>query len=368
MATPLTLDRLDALRCAMIVGAGILIRLILLFVVDPSIDPFGGDSAYYASGVIDGYRSPIYPIFANVALKGGLWMLISVQSALTILCGVGAYLTLRNQIAGFSIAVCPFLALFDFRIMSEGIYISLVWLGWLLLNKQRAVGAGLLVGVAILARDTLVLLPLFTLIVLRRRQVAVMAGVAYLIALPWVFSAASSDRLGINLWIGTWERNGQWYTSGLNKPSFPDYAFASEAERETVTSNWLDDRVLRQVAIEKIATYPVGTLKAWVERYPNLWLGTRADLIPFRTERHSLVWTAEKSAFWGLNILLLLFGLWGLMKPDKLFLPPIAYTALIFIPLHAESRYTLAALPFLIWQGARRLKMNGDASGVEASR
>jgi hypothetical protein len=342
-------------RVVAIVAAGVVVRLLLLLIVDPTANAFQGDSAYYAAGQIDGFRAPLYSLFLRATLPAGIWLPLTIQSCLTIASGVAAYLALRSFWTGLLIAVCPFLALFDFRLLSESLYLNVLWLGWLLLARNRPVGAGLLIGLAILTRDTLLLLPLLTLPLLRTRAALIMAAVAYLISLPWFVTQESGGRLGVNLWIGTWERDGSWYSEhGMNHPDFPPYAFGSQQERQLVTGNWLNDPVERRVAIDRIQSRPLQVAKTWVERYPRLWLGTRSDLSTFRAPRFGRLWTLEKGFFYALNLAFLMLGLWGLTRPDWLFVPPVFYAALIYIPLHAESRYTLFALPFLVHLGVRR--------------
>jgi hypothetical protein len=327
--------------------------LLLLLVVDPSINPYGGDSAYYAAGNFDGFRPPLYILFLKATLPAGIWLPLALQCALTIGTGLATYWLRGNFIAGLLIAACPFFALFDFRLLAESLYIDLLWLGWLLLSRDQGIGAGVLVGLAILTRDTLLLLPLFALPFLRSRPALVMVATAYLIALPWFLSVNSGARMGLNLWAGTWERNGEWYLAGLDRPDFPSYAFASPQEKKAVTANWIDDAALQKAAFKRIRERPFSTAKAWIVRYPNLWLSTRADFLTFRAARFSSLWYVEKSFFYALNLGFLLFGLWGLLKPDWMYVPPIAYAALVYVPFHAEPRYTLFAYPFLIWMGVQ---------------
>lgn len=347
-------------RIAAIIAAGILARLIVCAITDPSADLFGGDAAYYAAGHIDGLRPPLYTLFLSATLPVGWWFPLVLQSALTIGAGVATALVFPGRagfIAGLVYATCPFFALFDIRLLSESLYLNLLWLGWLALFRKQSVGAGLLVGLAILTRDTLALLPLFTLVFLRTKPAAVMTLVAYLTILPWVAynGSLSQGRMGLNLWAGTWERNGDWYLNGLDRPQFPAYAFRSLAEEQFVRSRWPDDDALRRAAVARMAADPAATALTWAERYPRLWIGTRSDHVTFRAQRGGAIWTAEKLGLLALDIALLVFGLWGLRRPQWLFVPPIAYAGLVAIPFHAEARYTLFALPFLICLGVSQL-------------
>jgi hypothetical protein len=354
--------RLEALApIATIIAAGVAVRVLLLLVVDPAAELISGDSVYYvdeahrlfAGQFPSPYRPPLYPLFVALTARPALTLV--AQCALTIGSGLAAFATFKGRIGywtGLLIAGCPFFALFDFRLLAESLYINLAWLSWLLLYRNKALGSGLLLGLSILARDTLFLLPLFGLLFIHTKRMAWVALIAYVLALPWTFYG--QGRMGLNLWIGTWERTPAWYARGLEHPDFPPYAFHTPAEEQLVRSHWLDDAVLKKAAIERMKEDPAGTLKAWAIRYPRLWIGTRSDQIPFRWT--GAFRTITKLGFFGLNLLLLGFGLWGAWKPERIFLAPVLYTALIYIPFHsAETRYSLVALPFLIFLGVHRL-------------
>jgi hypothetical protein len=169
-----------------------------------------------------------------------------------------------------------------------------------------------------------------------------------------------SGRFGLNLWIGTWERNGDWYLAGLSEPDFPSYAFQLPSERETVERAWLkEDATFTRLALSRMETHPLSTAKAWIERYPRLWIGTRTDALPMRLPRHSFAWWMAKSAFLMLNMLTLALGFWGLSKERGLFAIPVLYIALIYVPFHnCEARYSLPALPFLYYYASTLLKSN----------
>ena len=102
---------------------------------------------------------------------------------------------------------------------------------------------------------------------------------------------------------------------------------------------------------------PVQTLVTWAIRYPRLWLGTRMDLVPMRATRGSLLFTALKSLFWGLNLIMLALGLAALIARRSWFLAiPVAYTALMYVPFHnIETRFTLPVVPFLLFAMAEWL-------------
>ncbi|WP_394658413.1 hypothetical protein [uncultured Novosphingobium sp.] len=335
-----------ARRITLIVAAGVAARLLLLAVVDPFQNPFGGDSFYYAAGRLDGLRPPLYILFARFTLPVGLWFSLMLQCAFSICVAAYTYVSLGKFWPAMLLVLCPFIIFFDFCLIAESIYVNLLWLGWLFLRRDQGLKAGLLVGLALLTRDTLLLLPLFSLLWLRSKAAARMTASAYVIALPWFLFAATPGRMALNLWIGTWERDGAWMAAGFTDPQVPPYAFVAKGEREEVGKN-LSGVTLQTVANHALAN-PLQVLRAWGARYPSLWLGTRSDLIEFRASRQGLIWTVEKAVFYLLNIALLTLGMCGLFYIERVFLPPVAYAALIHIPFHAEARFTLFAVPFLI--------------------
>jgi hypothetical protein len=337
-------------KAALIVIVGIAVRLVLLLIVDPVANQFTGDTLDYfsdahriAAGLLpSSYRPPLYPIF--LLLTPGFTIL--AQCALTIFSGVAAYKVLGGKTGfwtGLLIAACPFFAFYDFRLLSESLYVNLIWWAWLALHRKHSLSAGFLMGLAILTRDTLFLLPLFALLLMRSRVAIKMCLAAYLLALPWAFYA--EGRVGLNLWIGTWERTPAWFQNGLDKPQFPIALTPQEK-----AAYWKDDPALLRAAIVRMKTHPFQTAENWVARYPRLWIGTRSDQIAWRFGGPA--WVALKVALFGLNLLLLLLGFWGL-RASKEFAIPVVYTALIYIPFHnTETRYSLAALTFLIYAGA----------------
>lgn len=198
------------------------------------------------------------------------------------------------------------------------------------------------------------------------RRLLLAAIVAFAVTMPWQLRnaslphgsfALSEGRSGFNLWIGTWKRNGDWYLQGVDNADYPPEAFRSAPERQTLLSAYHegDDAAFRAVAIHRIVSDPLGTLRTWAIRYPKLWIGTRSDQMAMRAERGSIVWTLAKAGFWSLNLLTLVAGIVGMAlavrerRRDLIpYTLPILYTALLYIPFHnSETRYSLPALPFL---------------------
>lgn len=333
-------------------------RILLFAIIEPSA---GGDGAYYLHAAQYGpdlYRAPLYGLFLAPFLHvGGLAYL--AQSAVII--GV-AILCLRltgSFLAAALIACCPFLVVYEWRILSETLLIALLLSGWLLLGHEKPVGAGLCVGLAILTNDVFLLLPLFALPfgmwLGKGRQFVAMAVAAYVLVAPWAgYNLAANDRfavsqgrMGFNLWVGTWERNGDWVANGIRPESLPEYAFRSPAEKAELLHR-TDDAAFKRVAIDRIRADPSGTVATWASRYWRLWIGTRTDHAQLRLETGSAGWKAFKSAAWGLNLLLLAAGIFSLRR-RPIFAIPVLYVALIYVPFHnVETRYSLPALALML--------------------
>ena len=163
--------------------------------------------------------------------------------------------------------------------------------------------------------------------------------------------------MGINLWVGTWERDPHWIDSGFDHADWPPDAFRSKGEEQRLKLALRDrqDRTFLNVAIDRMVTDPLSVVSSWVVRYPYLWLGTRTEQIQLRPERGTIVWTTEKAAFYLLNIATLIAGFAGMVmaiRNDRRWIiaaMPIAYIAILYIPFHnTEPRYSLPAIPFLL--------------------
>jgi hypothetical protein len=386
-----------------LIVAAIVARLVMFALVDPLYALYGGDDAFYLgvarnllagagytyNGVATAFRPPAYGAF--VALLGAKpALIIMAQEALSLGTALFTFHALKRadraiaSLTAFLIATSPFLICVEFKIYSEVLYIELLWISWLLLFTGRRLGsfalAGLLLGLAILTRDTLLLLPpfaalfsLFDRMLFKRFAIAFL--VSYAMILPWQIRnttipnggfEVSQGRFGYNLWIGTWERTGDWMLPSLDNARYPPEAFRSEQEKEELLAAWKrqDDQPFERVAIDRIASAPAATAGIWAKRYYRMWLGTRTDQVRLRPAPGSAAWTVLKSAFYGLNIVTLLLGFAGLLMALRtkwsFFATPVIYTAAIYIPFHnVETRYSLIALPFLYLFGAFAIRKLG---------
>ena len=141
---------------------------------------------------------------------------------------------------------------------------------------------------------------------------------------PWMARNASVDDGsfvmskgigGLSLFIGTWQRDGTWQQPWLRGIDLPDHAFDSEDERERLTAAMQnrDDDVLMSEAVSRIRERPLEIASIWLQRSQTMWVGTRSELVTLRMERGGLSWTLFKIALWGMNAIVLLFGVLGLL-------------------------------------------------------
>jgi len=387
------------------VGDGRNYNIIARSLLDAGVYSFSGPPAYEPSVV----RPPLFPfllagIYAVFGVSHGAMQLVHVALSL----GTVALLTSCVQkhrpeharTTLWILALVPFDAFYCALPLTEvltAFCLSLaVTIPWLLSeHRARWLIAGACWGLTALARDVYLMfaLPMALYAVWqlqprgnggvragqsanRRWAPLAMVPVMLLVIAPWTvrnylatgqIAPVTKGFLGYSIWQGTWERDGTW----TNPPQrFPDYAFDSPRERELVeriqfkTNTPLrdtlkQDKFLQALAIERIKKRPLGTLATWARRFPSSWVGTRAELIPFRESvlpRASARWKLFKAACFALNAALLLLGAVGIVSAWKkrdvfygwLALPPIL-NAIAYIPLHStETRYSHPVLPALL--------------------
>ena len=356
-------------RGLIIIALWALVRLLLLPVIDPVL--MRGDDVEYVRGahqLLAGQglpgRSPAFSAFLAVTLWLGPIGIFALQSLATLAAALVTLFYLGFWPA-LLIAACPFFPMFEWSLLTEPWSVSLLWCGWLLAfrPKRRADPwwGGLLCGLAVLTRTTLLFLPLHgaaaLLLTKARRPALALLLAAYVpvaIVLP---QARGANYLGFTLWVGTWERNGEWKTT---VESWPAEATSSPQERAALIRAWRtrDDHAFLDKAIERYRTQPGKVLTAWIERYPWLWIGTRTELTNLTLSRATPGWYAFKGAMWLLNLAVLVLGLLGaalaIYRRDRIAVLaiPVAYLGLIYIPFHnTELRYSLPAIPFLLALG-----------------
>jgi 4-amino-4-deoxy-L-arabinose transferase-like glycosyltransferase len=367
-----------------VILSALVARALMLLLVDPLADLHTGDAAYFLAvahsiasgaghslnGVPTAFQAPGYAFFLAFVPAP-----LVVQSLLTV--AVGVLVARRfNLVAALLFVTCPFLIVYEWRLLGEAPAIDLLVAAFVLVafpkRKWEPIAAGFLLGLAILTRDTLLLLPLFLLIPAyfyrqASRRVLLVAAVAWLTILPWQIhngGPISEGRIGFNLWVGTWERDPHWVDDGIEQARWPVNAFRNDAEwrRLKLAFEQKQDAVFRNVAIDRIVTEPFSIAASWAIRYHYLWLGTRTEQIQLRAHRDTLLWKAEKAGFYLLNLATLIAGVIGMViavRRDRRWCfaaTPILYIALLYVPFHnSEPRYSLPAIPFLLAFAAQAL-------------
>lgn len=346
-------------------AAAIVLRVVLAMVFDWRVDFAGGDSGYYlqAAQALPGhwltFRPPGYAVFVKLV---GPDLAIPAQMAISLGAALLLYVALRGRdrifaaLAAGAVALSPLPVPIELRILSETLYAGLVLAALALLYRSPSLASGLAAGVAlglaILTRDTLLLLPLFLLPFLPWRQGLACLAAATLIAAPWYAQDRGDSRFGFNLWVGTWERNADWMAPA--GPVWPANAFRSDAERTRLTTAFEHDdyRPFLGAALERMAADPLEVATNWAVRYPRLWIGSRSELNTLNGNR--AVWLVVKLTGYALNLAVIIAGLTGIALAFRardrlrLYAAPVLYAALIYIPFHnAESRFSLFAMPFL---------------------
>ena len=383
-------------QTAALIFASVVAHALVLFLINP-LDWSPGDEGYYlavarsiishagysVAGEPTTYRTPGYPLFLAILLqlRDSPVFVFAAQSLLGL--SVGLLTLVRVPIHGIWVALLivtsPFLIIFEYRLYSEALFIPLLWAAFLLLafplRRRDPWTAGLFLGVAILTRDSLLLLPLalVALGVVQRdilKPALIATAVAALVILPWPLRNASlpagsfsmgNGRAGFNLWVGTWERNIDWARPSVANPTFPHYAFRDIAERQRllVALQAGDDSAFKDAAVSRIRTNFPFVLKSWASRYWRLWSGTRSDA-KFRAAVGSLPWYVAKAVLLALNLLTLALGLVGMALNWRrpLMALPVVYIALVHIPFHnVEARYSLPAVPFLYFFAVTAMAM-----------
>jgi hypothetical protein len=347
---------------AIVIATAVLARLLCLALFDPAASLASGDSAAFLAG--SATQAPGYPAF--LAVTGPLALLIQSAATIGVALLAQSRLPRGGTLAALLIVSSPFIIAFEYRILSDTLAWQLIFAAFLLIVFPRAkweiMLAGVLLGCAALVRDTYQWLPLFALPFAfaqrKGKRMASAAAIALLVLLPWQLSqgraSISEGRMGYNLWIGTWERNNDWMAKGIDGADYPPGAFSSSAQQQWLLEKPLfsrdSDQRFRAAALDRIRSAPLETAATWALRYPRLWLGTRTDQIAWRLDSGPL-WYGLKGGLWALNLFCLGLGAIGIFLCGRrypLFLAPVLYVALVYVPFHnTETRYSLGALPFI---------------------
>ncbi|MGV3625171.1 MAG: hypothetical protein ACO1OB_30435 [Archangium sp.] len=363
------------------------------------------------------YRPPGYPAFlASIAAVSRSTRAVQVvQLVLSLASGVLLAFIAERLRAGsgrwvlWLSMLSPFEAVYSGAGLSEclttAMTIAIIAALVLLEGTRRLVVVGLLSGLLCLVRDIYIALLPFAAAAycvfgarrefMARVRASVMVGVCTaLVIAPWTIRNAvhfhklipiSAGRLGYSLWMGTWAVNGDFTQSDATGRVYPDIAFLTEADRHAVLTEGEDPAVsealFKRLFNERLRAEPVQVFGRWLFRWPRLWFGTRFDIFDLNASLlpyGSLQWKAVKSALFGINALLVVGAFigavlaWRKRSPLLWAVVPLAFTALIYLPLNSfENRYSQPMFPFILllvgfaaveavtWWRARR---NGTAS------
>jgi 4-amino-4-deoxy-L-arabinose transferase-like glycosyltransferase len=261
-------------------------------------------------------------------------------------------------------------------------FLALAFAAPLLWPRRGWAICGAALGGAALSRDIyLGLVPFVALLVIvaQRRQwrrglarAALVVVGALIVVAPWSarnwrasgqLVPVSKGLMWINVWIGTWERNGDWEAVTL-AARLPPESYHDEAERaaiaEAVTMSDPVERDARfhALALHNLRARPLAIFARWCVRWPRMWIGTRFDLFSFRPSwmaRGRPLWIAFKLAMLALDVAALLLALAGLVLAWRhtrallWFALPLAYQQLAYFPFHnVETRFTQPVFPFVL--------------------
>jgi hypothetical protein len=173
----------------------------------------------------------------------------------------------------------------------------------------------------------------------------------------------SRGLLWYNLWVGTWEIDGNWETRTL-KVELPPESYRTEDERGEVDravalqDEVASDQAFRSLALHRWRSEPGSVVWRCLRRCWRMWIGTRTELFAFRPAalaRGEPLWIGLKATLFLLNVSLLFAGAIGiglaLRERSRLlwFVLPILYNAVIYLPFHdSEVRFSEPILPFVM--------------------
>lgn len=313
------------------------------------------------------------PVFAVLLIQV---MLGAVTVGLVYFMAQDVFSRTTALIAAAAMIVAPMTCLFTVVPLTETLFTFLVMLGLFLWGRERVVGTGIILGLAILTRPTLMpfficLLLLLLLPTWRRywRSHLLICILAIAVSGIWTvrnaivfhrFVPVVSSGWGTNLLCGTletdtgghvWDGNG-WVPLNLDTHPILQVDATDETEK---------DHIRFRRALRNIADHPLEWLKVRGKQYPKLLIDNGDYLLgsynlsireAVRVGRPIVVFV--KAIFILGNLCVLALAAYGTFRERARFVElehitlfPI-YLLLINLPTWIEPRYFLPAMPLIV--------------------
>lgn len=398
-----------------VIGLALVVKAVILFLIIPQFSAFL--SPFYGVSFADDYdklawnivlgngyrffpdtavtlmREPGYPLFLSAIFKFFGYSLTAARAANFVLAGATAFVLARlastvTQDNKLVVVLAPILFLFHPGILvaeSRGgvevlfvfCLVAFLLVLYLAINKQT-IGwwalVGMMLGITLLVRSTLIVLPVFLLLYSllseRRvshlvvfRNVAVMASVMAIVIAPWVirnwqvahvFMPTASVK-GVAAQVGQYICSNITFSNGFQQL---DIAASEERSRlaAAIGYRFKNDyyqyfyRTQDELAFNKllwdrtVAGYiesPVLFLRCAVSNMFNFWFAGKNWLA-----------TALNFAVQAPYLLLAGLGISVLVKTRRLLpigplLLMIVYFIAIYVPIHAQARYSTPIIPII---------------------
>jgi len=238
--------------------------------------------------------------------------------------------------------------------------------------------SGILLGAAALTRNIFILLPfLFLLIALftktNKKSLLVFLTSFLLVISPWAirnslekdggFFVSDGEVFWLTLFAGTYMTSHKDDVMPIYNPNYvPRVIFEKhnlDITEEEFKEKFLNPKENQGFFREKTLKYmkenPVDLIFTWIKRAPQMWLGTRTDLVNWTIERETSLWYSFKTFFYLMNLMFLSFSLLGFYacfqnhRYSLFLITPIIYNALIYIPFYnIETRFSQPIYPLLL--------------------
>ena len=396
----LVLEQVNLKHILVLIFSWLVTRILVSFIFDFSESYTGGDGVYYfevarnilASGThIDDsgklfVRAPLYSFFVASVLfiKDSQLLFFVIQSLLFLIIPVSVYLYLKKfntnaaLLCSFLVCISPFDSLYNGLVLTETLVTVFLCTGSIMFLSKRWLLSGILLGAAALTRNIFILLPfLFLLIALftktNKKSLLVFLTGFLLVISPWVirnslekeggFFVSSGEIFWLTLFAGTYMTSHKDDIMPTYNPNYvPRVIFEKhnlDMTEEEFKEKFLNPKENQEFFREKTLKYmkenPVDLIFTWIKRAPQMWLGTRTDLVNWTIERETSLWYSIKAFFYLMNLMFLSFSLLGFYaclqnhRYSLFLITPIIYNALIYIPFYnIETRFSQPIYPLLL--------------------